>query len=142
MMLLKKIRNSCTILALAGLGLGVGTPCFSKDKEVKDVSKEQKISVDKTVYDFGTVSSTGETVKAIFVITNHTEESITLAEVKASCGCTTPSWTKTPIEPGQTGEVVAAYNPKGYSGSFEKTLTIRATEIPEVVKVTIKGTVE
>jgi hypothetical protein len=141
-MSLKKFRNGCTILALAGLGLMVSVPCFSKDKEDKDAAKEQKISVDKTIYDFGTVSSTGEPVKATFVITNNTEESITLAEVKASCGCTTPSWTKTPIEPGKTGEVVAAYNPKGHAGSFEKTLIIRATEIPEPVKVTIKGIVE
>jgi hypothetical protein len=141
-MLSKKNFNVCTILALAGLGLMISIPCFSKDKEDKSTAETQMISVDKTVYDFGAVNSAGETVKATFIVTNNTEESITLAEVKASCGCTTPSWTKTPIEPGKTGEVIATYNPKGHSGFFEKTLTIKATGIPEAVKVTIKGIVK
>jgi hypothetical protein len=62
--------------------------------------------------------------------------------VKASCGCTKPSWTKKPIAPGQTGEVTAVYNPKGHKGAFEKVLTISLSEDIPDVEVKIKGTVE
>jgi hypothetical protein len=103
---------------------------------------EKVITVDRVLHDFGTISEDGGNVSAIFTITNNTNEAIVLTNVRASCGCTTPSWTKEPIEPGKTGTVTATYSPKGRPGPFEKTVTITTTGNPEKIVVRIKGTVE
>ncbi|MDR0412635.1 MAG: DUF1573 domain-containing protein [Dysgonamonadaceae bacterium] len=104
--------------------------------------KAKEVTVDKSTHDFGTIAEDAGNVSATFVITNNTDAPIVLTNVKATCGCTTPSWTKTPIEPGKTGEVVATYNPKGRPGPFNKTVTITTNGVPEKLVVHIKGLVE
>ncbi|GHV25787.1 hypothetical protein FACS1894176_05190 [Bacteroidia bacterium] len=103
---------------------------------------EKVVAVDKTVHDFGTIVETAGKVSAIFVVTNKTNAPIVLTNVRSSCGCTTPDWTKTPIEPGKTGTVTATYDPAGRPGPFEKTVTISTSGNPDRLLVRIKGTVE
>ena len=62
---------------------------------------------------------------------------LTLTNVKASCGCTTPSWTKEPIAPGETGKVAAEYN-MARAGGFNKSITV-TTAGGETVVLYIKG---
>jgi hypothetical protein len=119
-------------LAVAGMSM----MAFTTQEETK------VITVDRALYDFGTISESGGNVSAVFTLTNNTDEAIVLTNVRASCGCTTPSWTKEPIEPGKTGTVTATYSPKGHPGPFEKTVTITTTGNPEKIVVRIKGTVE
>ncbi|MEL5995394.1 DUF1573 domain-containing protein, partial [Hymenobacter segetis] len=61
--------------------------------------------------------------------------------VQASCGCTTPDWTKTPVLPGKMGVIKAMYSSAGRPGVFNKTVTVtsNATEASKVLS--IKGTV-
>lgn len=77
-----------------------------------------------------------------FTFTNNGNEPLILSNVKASCGCTTPSWTKEPIMPGQTGTIKVSYNTRNI-GSFNKTITVTSNAIntPRVV-LKIKGKVE
>lgn len=106
-------------------------------------AEEVKITVDKTVHDFGTVKEDKGTVNAVFTVKNTTKSPIVLSEVRASCGCTTPDWTKEPIAPGKTGKVTATYNPKGNAGPFEKSVTINVSVGDEIqtIVVKIRGTV-
>jgi hypothetical protein len=101
--------------------------------------------VDKTVHDFGTITKENEgSVSAVFTVKNAAKVPIILSEVKASCGCTTPNWTKEPIAPGKTGKVTATYNPKGHVGPFEKSVTINISvgDKTRTIVVKIKGTVQ
>ncbi|HOH24523.1 MAG TPA: DUF1573 domain-containing protein, partial [Bacteroidales bacterium] len=52
----------------------------------------------------------------------------------ASCGCTTPSWTKDPVAPGQSGEIKVTYDTHRI-GAFSKSVTVtsNAVETPSVV---------
>jgi len=102
---------------------------------------EDEITVDKTVHDFGSIKEDGGNVSATFIVTNNTKAPIVLTNVLRSCGCTTPVWTKEPIESGKTGDVTATYNPKGRPGPFDKSITIMTTGNPERIVVHIKGTV-
>jgi hypothetical protein len=61
--------------------------------------------------------------------------------VNASCGCTTPDWTKTAIEPGSTGFIKASFDPKGRPGYFNKTLTVTTDWDKNPLVLQIKGTV-
>jgi hypothetical protein len=132
------------ILALGGLILLASVPDFStKAKGENFWSKtEDEITIDKTVHDFGTVKENGGSISAIFTITNNTRAPIVITYVSASCGCTVPSWTKEPVEPGNVGIVTATYNPLGRPGPFDKSITILTNGNPERIIARIKGTVE
>jgi len=128
---------------LAALCLMAYTP---NAKEAQDSQKELQIerviTVDKLVYDFGTIPQDGGNVSTVFTVTNNTASAILLTNVSTSCGCTSPKWTKEPIEPGKTGEVTVTYSPKGRPGPFEKVITISTSGEPERLIVRIKGVVE
>ncbi|MDR2622586.1 MAG: DUF1573 domain-containing protein [Dysgonamonadaceae bacterium] len=143
----KFLKFALLIPVMAGLCLMASAQNVSvktKNKTVALAVVEEKIELDKTVHDFGTVKKEGDSVSAIFTIKNNTKTPIIiLDDVRASCGCTTPDWTKGPIEPGKTGTVTATYKPSSV-GPFEKSVTINVSskDKTETFVVKIKGTVE
>jgi uncharacterized cupredoxin-like copper-binding protein len=86
------------------------------------------IEFDNTTHDFGTFKEELGNVEHSFKFKNVSDSPIKLIYVKASCGCTTPTWTKDVIPPGGTGEVVASYGAKNRPGSFNKTITVKAAK--------------
>ena len=78
----------------------------------------------KSTYDFGTFSEEKGKVTHVFEFTNTGKEPVILQDVKTSCGCTTPNWTKTPVAPGKKGQVAVTYNSTGRPGQFSKTITV------------------
>lgn len=103
--------------------------------------KQAEIAFQSTSHDFGTiVEGTQATVE--FEFTNTGDAPLVLSSVNASCGCTTPEWTKEPIMPGQKGKVKAVYNSTGRPGSFTKSITVQSNAKNGTVILTIKGNVE
>ena len=142
-----KIKNfykfGFIVLAVAGISFVAAAPSSaSKDATATIQDDNKAITVDKVLHDFGTISGAGGPQSATFVITNNTDVPVLITNARASCGCTAPDWTKTPIEPGKTGTVTAKYDPKNQSGPFEKTITISTNSIPDRITVRIKGIVE
>lgn len=92
-------------------------------------------------HDFGTVVE-GNVASHEFEFTNTGDQPIIISNVRASCGCTTPFWTKEPVLPGQKGKIKASYNSKGRPGAFNKTITITSNSTEPSKRLTIKGNVE
>lgn len=99
------------------------------------------ITFSKSEHDFGKINEADGKVTTIFEFKNEGMEPLVLSNVKASCGCTTPQWTKTPIEPGQTGSISVTYNPVGRPGKFQKTITVTSNSSDSPKKLYIKGEV-
>ncbi|GAB4337059.1 MAG: hypothetical protein OHK0038_15350 [Flammeovirgaceae bacterium] len=91
-------------------------------------------------HQFGEIKE-GEKAEKTFVFTNVGNAPIIISEVKASCGCTTPEWTKEPVLPNQKGMIKAVYNSAGRPGAFFKTITITSNASEPTVQLQIKGTV-
>lgn len=91
------------------------------------------------VHDFGTIAE-GPAAEYEFTFTNTGKEPIIIQHVQASCGCTTPSYSKDPVLPGMVGTVKASYNTVGRPNAFTKTITITSNAGNKVL--TIKGNVE
>jgi hypothetical protein len=89
-------------------------------------------------YDFGKIPQ-GKPVTHVFVFTNTSKDSIKLDEVRASCGCTTPEWSKEKIAPGATTTIKVGYNAYA-EGPFEKTVSITYNQVQSKV-ITIRGAV-
>ena len=62
-------------------------------------------------------------------------------DVKASCGCTTPEWTREPVLPGKTGTIKVSFNPKSRPGSFNKTIQVNSNADVPSVTLAIQGVV-
>lgn len=109
---------------------------------VSPVDKEHapQITFKTTSYDFGTFPEERGKVTCTFTFTNTGKSDLVLQKVRASCGCTTPNWTKTPIAPGDTGFVTATYNASGRPGAFTKTITV-TSNAETSQRLTIRGEV-
>jgi hypothetical protein len=100
-----------------------------------------KMKVSGTEHDFGTFKEEAGRQTFEFVVTNTGTEPLVIQNVVASCGCTTPEWTKQPIPAGARGKVTAIYDPKDRPGQFNKTLSVYTNTKPEVTVLIIKGEV-
>lgn len=85
-------------------------------------------------FDFGDVNEGDGPIVHEFEFTNTGKAPLIISNVKASCGCTTPGWSKEPVLPGKKGFVKAQYNPLNRPGAFKKSLTITSDgESPRTV---------
>jgi hypothetical protein len=81
---------------------------------------------------FGKVPQ-GTPVTNEFLFTNTGSDPVVISNVTASCGCTTPEWTRTPVLPGKTGIVKATFN-AATAGLFNKSVTVSSnTEGGQVI---------
>jgi len=99
-----------------------------------------KITFKQEKHNFGEIPE-GPAVTTEFKFTNNGKEPLILSNVRASCGCTTPSWPKEPILPGKEGTIVVTYNTQGRPGNFTKTITITSNADEPNKIITINGEV-
>lgn len=104
--------------------------------------KKAVISAEETTFDFGIIQEADGNVSHTFQIKNTGDSPLVLTRVIASCGCTTPKWTKEPIEPGKTTDLIVTYNPKNRPGPFVKTISIYSNGKTGSFILTIRGEVE
>ena len=83
-----------------------------------------EITFDETEYDFGTIDR-GTNVEHTFTFKNTGNAPLVITGASSSCGCTVPTWTKEPIAPGETGELLVKYNGSGRN-QVTKTVTVTA----------------
>lgn len=107
---------------------------------INSISAEPKITFDKTTHNYGTFSEKASIQKCVFTFTNTGDQPLVINSAVASCGCTVPKYTKSPIKPGETGTINVTYNGKGkFPGHFKKTITVRSNGTPEMVRLYIEG---
>lgn len=75
-------------------------------------------------HNFGDIKEEAGPVSFDFEYVNTGKTPLVLHNVQASCGCTTPEWTKAPIQPNGKGVIKVTFNPKNRPGSFSKTITV------------------
>lgn len=114
-------------------------------KELKEQQKQEAESVtsmkiDKEIHDFGKVTE-GVENHCTFVVTNTGTKPLILSDVKASCGCTTPSKPEGPIAPGKSDKIEVGFKPNG-KGVNEKTITITANTEPRITTLKVKADVQ
>lgn len=88
-----------------------------------DAGKMPVIKWENPEHDFGTINE-GDKVEHVYKFTNTGNADLVISNVKASCGCTVPSYTETPVKPGESGEVKATFDSSGKPGQQQKTITV------------------
>ena len=102
--------------------------------------KPAQIKFDKTTHNFGTFSEKNPVVSCTFTYTNTGEQPLVVNQAIASCGCTVPEYTKTPVKPGEKGEIKVTYNGAGkFPGHFKRSITVRTNGSVEMTRLYIEG---
>lgn len=99
-----------------------------------------KIVFEEETFDFGELPE-GPKVETEFTFTNTGSEPLIISNAKGSCGCTVPSWPKTPLAPGETGVIKVVYNTARRPGSFTKTVTLTSNAETPTSVLKIRGSV-
>jgi len=100
------------------------------------------VKFEKTTHDFGQVAEEDGKVTYKFAFTNEGDAPLVISQVTASCGCTTPEWTKEPVPPKGKGSISVTYDTNGRPGPIGKTVNV-VTNQPDnsTVVLSIKGNV-
>ena len=105
--------------------------------------KPAEIKFEKLTHNFGKFSEKNPVVECTFAFTNVGETPLVVNQAVASCGCTVPEYTKTPIQPGEKGEIKVTYNGTGkFPGHFKKSITVRTNGAVEMTRLYIEGDME
>ena len=99
------------------------------------------IKFEKDVYDFNSVQEDGGLVTTTFEFINNGDAPLIINNVTASCGCTTPEWTREPVPANGKGFIQVSYNPKGRPGAFTKSVKVKSNASEEPTVLQIKGEV-
>ncbi|MCK9202885.1 MAG: DUF1573 domain-containing protein [Bacteroidales bacterium] len=98
------------------------------------------IQFEETEHDFGRILE-GETVSFSFKFTNKGKSDLVIADVSTSCGCTVPSFPKTPVRPGEENIIKVAFNSTGKRGYQSKNIVVVANTQPNTTLLRIKAQV-
>lgn len=130
----EKIRTSAQISnsSLVNNPVSADTPT--------DLSQMAVMEFEQETFDMGKMKE-GEEISQSFKFKNTGKSPLVISDAKGSCGCTVPEWPRSPIAPGESGEIRFKFNSKGKSGLQDKTITIVANTNPNQTILHIKGEV-
>lgn len=123
-----------TFLISIVLLIAVAANCKAQSQDTTLV-----IKFEKTVHDYGTIEQ-GSDGSFEFNFTNEGKTPLILNNVRSSCGCTVPSWTREPLQPGAGGSIKVVYNTASI-GAFSKSVTVSSNAKNSDVVLMIKGNV-
>jgi len=118
----------------------VVTPSSVQNVQPADPSTVGAFAFEEEIFDFGTINE-GEVVEHLFKFKNEGQVPLIISNIQASCGCTSPEWSKSPVKPGGEGFVKVVFNSRGKSGVQSPTVTIQANTNPSVTRLRLKGEV-
>ena len=102
---------------------------------------EPEVKFNKNVHDYGSVKEEVGAALSEFEFTNTGKSPVVIQRIVASCGCTSPTYTREPVLPGKKGKVKVAYSTAFRPGNFRKSVRVY-TNVPDTVyTLTVKGNV-
>jgi len=118
------------------------TDLKERNDRMEAVSKLPKtnIAFDHDHFDFGKVKI-GEKVRHAFKFKNIGENPLLISDAQASCGCTVPSFSRTPVMPGEEGEIMVEFNTAGRKGNNHKSVMVFSNAVRDKVSVSFEAEV-
>jgi hypothetical protein len=112
--------------------------CSEKSGKKPD-RNASKIKFEKTNHDFGEIKYGGE-ASFDFKFSNTGKSPLILDNVRSTCGCTVPEWTREPVDVSNTGSIRVIYDTHRV-GAFSKTLIVYSNASNSPVRLFIEGRV-
>ena len=103
--------------------------------------KEPKIEFQFMEHDFGNLMQ-GEKATYRYKFKNSGNAPLLITAVEKTCGCTSIKHPRTPINPGEGGEIEITYDSKGHRGIQNKRIIVKANTNPSETILHFKANVE
>lgn len=100
------------------------------------------LSFSKKTIDLGSISHKKKPIIVNYIFTNEGQKPLVIYKVKASCGCTIPTWPKAPIKPGEKSLIKVEFYTESQKGVFMKTLFVESNSKEDVMLIKLKGRVK
>ena len=91
--------------------------------------KQAKMVFDQPLVYLGRITE-GDSISYTFHFRNKGNLPLLISSVNASCGCTTPKWSKDLVQPGKKGFIKVTFDSHGKEGKVQKTVTAYANTLP------------
>jgi hypothetical protein len=101
---------------------------------------QAKIKFTDAKQNFGFVKK-GEKVNLTYEFTNEGNQPLLITDAKAECSCTTVSWTKEPVAPGQKGNVVVTFDTAPTYDRQDRIVEVFSNDQKSPAKIRFKGVV-
>ncbi|HEY3373322.1 MAG TPA: DUF1573 domain-containing protein [Prolixibacteraceae bacterium] len=115
--------------------------CLPLVNRAQAATDKSRIAFEKLQHNFGTFKEELGPQTVSFNFKNEGTVPLILNNVQASCGCTTPEWTRDPVAPGAKGIIKVSYDPRNRPGVFNKTIRVSSNADNADVVLTILGEV-
>ncbi len=132
-------------ILIAFFALALTTSVMSQTKSAQSTATVQQKKADEAVkftelkHDFGKIKQSVP-VTYDFTFQNVGNQPVVIETASASCGCTTPTWPKTPVTKSKTEKISAGFNAAA-PGVFEKTITVKVAGYDQPLELRITGEV-
>lgn len=132
------MKNIKSIIGILFAGLILASCTGNQDIEVG-----QKTTMEvNLLYDAGNVIK-GEVINAKFKVKNTGDYPLVFGEVRPSCSCTVPHKPEEPIQPGETGEIVAqVMTDQLITKNVTKSITLLTNTEPSTTTLIIKAVIK
>jgi hypothetical protein len=145
------MKSNCFCIVLCILFLSCGNNGNSKISNpensitVNGTVEQQKLDnpeflFENLSYDFGEITQ-GDQMNYIFYFKNVGNSNLLIYNVKATCGCTSSTFSEAPILPEAEGEIVVIFDSKGKSGRVSNYVVVSANTYPANVVLTLSANV-
>ena len=106
----------------------------------KNDDRRAQITFEHKEFNFEEVAE-GKVVEHIFTFKNTGNYPLMLQDIRTTCGCTAPEWTKEPIAPNETGQIIIRFNSHKKTGQQRKIITVISNASNSSEKLVLYGTV-
>jgi len=100
---------------------------------------DASIEFDTISHNFGAVEFDGD-AEVEFVFINTGKAPLLVSHVKSTCGCTVPTWSKEPVNPGKKGRIIVSFDTHRI-GAFNKSIYVYSNASNGVQRLSISGKV-
>ncbi len=102
---------------------------------------QPKMTMKTTTHDYGNITQEAGIAYYEFEFKNTGNKPIIINNAEASCGCTEPTWVKSPILPNKSSKITVGYDPNNSPGHFSKTITVYSNAQNSPIELKILGNV-
>lgn len=109
-----------------------------------DTAAAQQLIFPDSVCNVGSITENDPPRAYRFRCENRSDKPVVILRVDTSCGCVKSSFSRRPIAPGATGEVVVTFDPRGHAGALYKIMPVYTSasgKKPET-RLALSGTVK
>ncbi len=115
------------------------TGCAQNPKD-NSSEKQAEMIFENVEFNFGNIDYDSEGTHE-FIFKNTGKVPLIITNVSSSCGCTTPEWSKEPIQRKKKGKITVKYDTKRV-GNFVKSVKVYSNAKNSPVMIIIRGSVK